>query len=74
MNKKDDCEKAIRALCDKWAEGRPADPMHHESFYDFISWLERNGYSHYLHYRSGRGAVADAELWFNEERKQTWRD
>jgi hypothetical protein len=44
--------------------------MHHESFYDFISWLERNGYSHYLHYR----AVADAELWFNEERKQTWRD
>jgi hypothetical protein len=74
MNEKDDSEQAIRTLCDKWAEGRPADPMRHESFYDFRSWLEQNGYSHYLNFRSVRWAVADAELWFKEERKQAWRD
>ncbi len=74
MNKKDDCEQAIRTLCHVWAEGRPADPMQHESFYAFKSWLEQNGYSRYLNFRSLRGPVADAELWFNEERKQAWRD
>jgi hypothetical protein len=50
MNEKDDSEQAIRTLCDKSAEGRPADPMRHESFYDFRSWLEQNGYSHYLNF------------------------
>jgi hypothetical protein len=75
MNMKDDCEKAIRHLCWEWAKARGITPApdYHASFSDFKTWLGEKGYSHYLNFRSKVGSLYDAELWFDEEMKQTWR-
>lgn len=77
MKRKDECEAAIRHLCGKWAEATGQDtqaPGFHPSFLAFRSWVEEQGYGSYLRFRSVRGAAADAELWFDEEFKQTWRN
>jgi hypothetical protein len=74
--KKHDCEKAIRALCHQWSEARglSGGQLEHPSFSDFKSWLSTQGYAHYLRFRSLRGPEGDAEQWFDEEFKQTWRN
>lgn len=73
--KKDDCEKAIRALCHDWSEARglTGAQLEHPSFSDFKSWLSERGYSRYLDFRSVMGADYDAEMWFDQEFKQMWR-
>jgi hypothetical protein len=73
--KKPEAEKAIRYLCHEWGKAnniRP-DPNEHPSFSAFKRWLSEKGYSHYLNFRSRMGADYDAEMWFDQEFKQTWR-
>jgi len=74
--KKADCERAIRHLCHEWAETtkRAAGELDHPSFSAFKSWLSSSGYGHYLNFRSTAGAEYDAELWFDQELKQSWRN
>lgn len=74
--KKDEAERAIRHLCHVWGEevGMPRAPDSEPNFYRFKAWLRENGHGHYLTFRSVRGADADAELWFDEEFLQTWRN
>ena len=76
MDKKADCEKAIRYLCSAWAKERgiPSRPEFQPSFGDFKSWLSQKGYSHYLNFRSVMGPLYDAETWFDQEFGQTWRN
>ncbi|SMF83556.1 hypothetical protein SAMN06265365_15013 [Tistlia consotensis] len=76
MIKKDEAERVIRHLCHEWAResGIPREPVDQPSFFDFKSWLSMKGYSHYLNFRSVMGANYDAERWFDEEFKQTWRN
>ncbi|KAB2671079.1 hypothetical protein F9K77_14070 [Ochrobactrum sp. LMG 5442] len=71
--KKDEAERAIRYLCHEWEKTQPQQALEHPSFSDFTSWLSSNGYSHYLDFRSVMGARYDAEMWFDQEFKQTWR-
>ncbi len=70
---KADSEKAIRELSDTWYNGLPDPKPEHPSFLAFKSWLSEKGYSHYLRFRSVMGADYDAELWFDQQRKQMWR-
>lgn len=78
--KKDEAERAIRHLCHVWAKERGFDLAKyssldfHPSFGDFTRWLEMKGYGNYLTFRSVRGPRADAEDWFDQEFKQTWRN
>jgi len=76
MNKKSECETAIRHLCHEWGRSRgiPSRPDFQPSFADFKSWLSEKGYSHYLHFRSVAGPDYDAEMWFDQEFGQTWRN
>jgi hypothetical protein len=74
--KKDESEKAIRHLCHEWGQLRGIEPgsVKQPSFSDFKSWLREKGYSHYLNFRSVMGPEEDAERWFDQEFKQTWRN
>ena len=75
---KSESETAIRQLCHMWAQecgiDTRDDPDFHPSFGTFKSWLSQKGYSHYLRFRSVAGADYDAEMWFDQEFKQTWRN
>ena len=70
---KRESEPLIRHLCHVWFDGLPDPKPEHPSFSVFKSWLSEKGYSHYLRFRSVMGADYDAELWFDQERKQMWR-
>jgi hypothetical protein len=77
--KKNDAERAIRQLSGAWRDERglpfPAgDPAVHYSFSDFTTWLDEKHYSHYLNFRSVMGPREDAEHWFDQEMRQTWRN
>jgi hypothetical protein len=78
MIRKAEAEKAIRSLATKWfrrTHPAVADPsMVMPSFEDFIFWVRSQGYGHYLEFRSTLGPREDAELWFDQELKQTWRN
>lgn len=75
MNKSD-AESSVRHLCHVWGDevGISRAAESEPSFLTFKSWLDQKGYGHYLNFRSVRGASADAELWFDEEFKQQWRN
>ena len=75
MNKKDECETAIRSLCQDWARELGFIPSsdYHARFSSFVTWLNQKGSSQYLNFRSSMGPLYDAELWFDQEMKQTWR-
>ncbi len=78
--KKAEAENAIRGLCHQWAEEcsiRP-DPNKgpldfHPSFPRFKTWAYNKGFGCYFKFRSLVGADYDAEIWFDQEFKQTWR-
>ena len=74
--KKAEAEVAIRSLCHKWGEEVDIErsPNSEPSFIAFISWVNSSGYGRYLDFRSARSARADAELWFDEEFQQAWRN
>jgi hypothetical protein len=71
--KKAECERAIRHLCGVWKREQSTAELEHPSFSAFKEWLVANSYSHVLNFRSVMGADYDAEAWFDEEFKQTWR-
>ena len=76
MTKKE-AEPIIRRLIHEWRaeQGLPLPPSdHHYSFSGFKAWLDNKGYGHYLKFRSTMGADYDAEMWFDQETKQTWRN
>ena len=71
---KSEAETAIRALSHDWAREKGINiGVDHASFYDFKAWIQSKGYSRYLNFRSLSGADYDAEAWFDQEMKQTWR-
>ena len=74
--KKDDAEKAIRQLCHEWEKSKGArfTAADHPSFSEFKSWLSDMGYAHYLNFRAVGGPEYVAEMWFDQEFKQTWRN
>jgi hypothetical protein len=74
--KKHEAEQAIRHLCHVWARecGISELPVDQPSFPDFKSWLSGKGYGHYLEFRSVMGPNYDAEMWFDQEFRQTWRN
>jgi hypothetical protein len=74
--KKTEAEPIIRKLVDQWARetGFEIASGKQPSFSAFTSWLGTRGHSHYLNFRSVRGAREDAEQWFDEELRQTWRN
>jgi len=76
MNRKSECETAIRSLCHEWArlQGIPSRPDFQPSFGQFTSWLRERGYGHYLRCRSVAGPEYDAEIWFDQEFHQIWRN
>jgi hypothetical protein len=73
--KKSESEQAIRQLCHVWAQecGIPIGGEQ-PSWGQFKSWLQTKHYSHYLNFRSSTSADYVAEMWFDEEFKQTWRN
>lgn len=74
MTNKAECESAIRQLSHTWATETGVNVgVDHASFSAFETWLGARGYSRYLSFRSVRGSREDAEDWFDEEMKQTWR-
>lgn len=78
--KKDEAERGIRHLCSIWADERGyhsgiySSPDFHPSFADFKRWIHEKGYSSYLDFRSSTGSEYDAESWFDQEFRQTWRN
>jgi hypothetical protein len=74
--KKADAEKVIRALVTQWANETGFDYRTGDmpSFSAFKAWLRANRYDGYLNFRSTMGPDADAEYWFDQELKQTWRN
>lgn len=73
--KKGECEKAIRFLCHEWrnATGLSNTPSGELSFSAFFTWLKQH-YGQYLEFRSTMGAEYMAEMWFDQEFKQSWRN
>lgn len=72
--KKPECNTAIRRLVRDWANTQEQPTDWHPSFGTFVSWLKENGHGHYLNFRSVMGPLYDAEQWFDQELKQTWRN
>lgn len=70
---KAESEKAIRHLCHVWAKTLSPQDLTHPSFASFKSWMEANGRGSYFKFRSLVGADEDAERWFDNEFKQSWR-
>lgn len=73
MNKKSECEQAIRSLAQEWFKTLPESVREHPSWSAFKKWLEEKRYSHYLNFRSASGADYDAEAWFDDALGQNWR-
>jgi hypothetical protein len=71
--KKDTAEAAIRHLARDFRDTLPEPDREHPSFAAFTAWLEKNGHSKYLGFRSLAGAHYDAEMWFDDEFGQNWR-
>ncbi len=76
MPKKPECERAIRYLTTEWALQQPdrLEPDWHPSFLAFRRWLSAQGHGHLLRFRSVAGPLEDAERWFDQELRQTWRN
>jgi hypothetical protein len=73
--KKSEAERVLRPLIE-WAREVGFDPASGEqpSFSSFKDWLEARRLSGYLKFRSTMGPLEDAERWFDQELKQTWRN
>ena len=51
----------------------PPDGQYHYSFSSFWAWVENN-YSSYTQFRAVPNAQYVAEMWFDREMKQAWRN
>ena len=61
-----EAEEAIRHLALEWVgqSGFTPAPGNYASFRNFTTWLEDQGYGHYLKFRSRIDARSEAEGWF----------
>jgi hypothetical protein len=79
MTKKE-AEQAIRHLCHEWARDQGirippnGDVNFHPSFSAFKQWCEDKHYGHYFRFRSRTDPDSVAEIWFDQEFKQTWHN
>jgi len=66
--RKEESDKAIRALCHQWREARDFSNTQadHPSFTDFLAWVGQND-PRYLQFSTSTSADYDAEPWFEEE-------
>lgn len=76
MIKRKEAEPAIRHLVHQWAKATDVEAGADEqpSFSAFKRWAEEKGYTAYFAFRSTMGALEDAERWFDQELRQTWRN
>ena len=74
MVKKNEAEQAIRSLSTKWYRTLSETDREHPRFGVFVRWMRENGYGGYLEFRSTMGASYDAEMWFDQELGQSWRN
>lgn len=74
MNKKSDCELAIRQLIHDWVSSNEMSSEKHPNFVEFKGWLRDQGYGHYLEFIGVMAASDVSEKWFEQELKQTWRN
>ena len=74
--KKAECEIVIRRLVHQWAAqtGVVVGQRDMPSFIEFKDWAVSSGYSSYFDFRSFGGADRAAEMWFDHELKQEWRN
>ena len=70
---KPESEQIVRRLCHDWLRAQPGARREHPSFTDFRTWLEAR-YPGVLSFRSRAGPLYDAEMWFDRELGQSWRD
>ncbi|WP_139221185.1 hypothetical protein [Bosea sp. OK403] len=70
-----DAEAHIRRLCKVWADERgiPHAATNPPSFLAFSQWMDEKGYSHVFSFRATIGAKQMAEMWFDQELGQMWR-
>ena len=76
MRKKAECEAAIRHLCSQYSSEMniPMQADSQPSFWGFVAWVKEKGYGSYFEFRSTMGSMYDAEMWFDQEFKQMWRN
>lgn len=74
--KRTEAEQAIRVLVHQWAAstGIAAGSNEQPSFLAFKRWADAQGYGGYFTFRSTMGPLEDAERWFDQELRQTWRN
>jgi hypothetical protein len=74
--KRIEAEPAIRALVHQWAAtgGIDVGSSEQPSFVAFKRWADARGHGGYFAFRSVMGALDDAERWFDQELRQTWRN
>ncbi len=74
--KRSEAEPAIRHLVHQWASacGVEVGSARQPSFIAFRRWVDEQGHSRYFAFRSTMGALDDAERWFDQELRQTWRN
>lgn len=71
---KTECERAIRQLCHQWKRTHHANLGNQDvRFSDFRAWLEQH-HAELLQFRSVMPAMDLAEMWFDDEFRQTWRN
>jgi len=70
---KPESEHIVRRLCHDWLSEQPEAKREHPSFTDFQSWLDAR-YPGAFSFRSTAGPLYDAEMWFDRELRQSWRN
>jgi len=66
-------EQIVRRLCHHWLLEQPEAKREHPSFTDFRTWLEAC-HPGVFSFRSYAGPLYDAEMWFDRELGQGWRN
>jgi len=70
---KSESERIVRRLCHVWLGEQPESEWEHPSFTSFRPWLEGR-YPGVFSFRSRAGPLYDAEVWFDRELRQSWRN
>jgi hypothetical protein len=65
--------RSAPVLRDGWLREHPEAKREHPSFSDFRTWLEAR-YTGVFYFRSTMGPLYDAEMWFDRELGQSWRN
>lgn len=73
---KAEAEAGIKQLVRQWARinniSHGQDEM--PSFSEFQAWVFSEGYGRYFDFKSRIGADEEAEMWFDRELGQSWRN